>query len=167
MDYQIRKARETDLGSVSELYMKARKFMADHDNPTQWGTAYPTEQMLREDIARETLYVIQDESGIHGVFYFCVEEDPTYAVIQSGAWNSDKPYGVIHRIAGDGSGGILRTAVMFAQQQIEYIRIDTHEDNYVMQSALKKLGFSQCGIIYVEDGTPRIAYDAFWGVREV
>jgi len=61
--------------------------------------------IAREDIARETLYVVQDEAGIHGAFYFCVEEDPTYAVIREGTWHCSKPYGVIHRIAGDGSGG--------------------------------------------------------------
>jgi len=166
MHYQIRKAKETDLDSIAKIYKQARKFMADHENPTQWGTEYPSEQLLREDIARETLYVVQDEAGIHGAFYFCVEEDPTYAVIREGTWHCSKPYGVIHRIAGDGSGGILRTAVTFAQQQIGYLRIDTHADNYVMQNALERLGFSRCGIIYVEDGTPRIAYDAFWGVRE-
>jgi len=166
MRYQIRKAKETDLGSVAELYKQARKFMELHDNPTQWGTAYPPEELLRRDIARETLYLIWDEAGVHGVFYFCVEEDLTYAVIREGAWHSDKPYGVIHRIAGDGSGGILQAAVTFGMQQTGYLRIDTHEDNYVMQHALEKLGFSRCGIIYVEDGTPRIAYDAFWGVRE-
>ena len=45
------------------------------------------------------------------------------------------------------------------ENKIGYIRIDTHEDNYVMQNALAKQGFRRCGIIYVEDGTTRIAYD--------
>jgi len=64
MHYQIRKAKETDLDSIAKIYKQARKFMADHENPTQWGTEYPSEQLLREDIARETLYVVQDEAGI-------------------------------------------------------------------------------------------------------
>lgn len=159
MCYKIRKAKEADLPVIVGIYSYARKFMADHENPTQWGTVYPSEMLLHGDITRETLYVIQDENGIHGVFYFSVEEDPTYAVIREGTWNCDRPYGVIHRIAGDGSGGILRTAVAFAMQQIGYLRIDTHADNYVMQRALEKMDFQRCGIIFVEDGTPRIAYD--------
>ena len=159
MHYQIRKAEEADLTAVRKIYTQARKFMADHENPTQWGSEYPPEGLLLEDIARGTLYVIQNDTGIHGVFYFCIEEDPTYTVIQEGAWHKDMPYGVIHRITGDGSGGILRTAVTFVQQQIGYLRIDTHADNYVMQRALEKLGFCKCGIIFVDDGTPRIAYD--------
>jgi hypothetical protein len=159
MQYQIQKAQIDDLSVVMRLYAGARRFMAAHGNETQWGQSYPEEMLLRQDIAREKLYVIRDEGGIHGVFYFAIEADPTYAVIEQGQWHSQKQYGVIHRIAGDGSGGILRAAVEFASGQIKYLRIDTHEDNYVMQKALEKRGFSKCGTIYVEDGSPRIAYD--------
>lgn len=159
MDYQIRKAQFGDMPVILKIYAYARTFMAGHGNETQWGQSYPAEILLCQDISKEKLYVIQDKAGIHGVFYFAVEEDPTYAVIQDGQWHSEDSYGVIHRIAGDGSGGILRTAMNFAFEQIPYLRIDTHADNYVMQKALEKLGFSRCGIIYVEDGTPRIAFD--------
>ena len=68
-------------------------------------------------------------------------------------------YGTIHRIAGDGSGGILKTAVAFAKRRISHVRIDTHEDNYVMQKAVTKQGFEKRGIIYIADGSPRLAYD--------
>ena len=159
MEYVIEKATEKDLGRVMEIYAIARQFMASHGNPTQWGDSYPAETLLRSDIARETLYTVRDDSGNHGVFYFAVEEDPTYAEIFEGAWRSDEPYGVIHRIAGDGSGGVLKAAVVFAAKQMNYLRIDTHEDNLVMQGALEKRGFCKSGIIYVEDGTPRISYD--------
>lgn len=159
MAYQVKKAKLEDLSKINELYAQARLFMAGHGNPTQWGTTYPSEDLLRQDIARENLYLIVDEADIHGVFYFAIEADPTYGVIEAGCWNEDRPYGVIHRIAGDGSGGILRSAVDFAQEQTEYLRIDTHEDNCVMQKALEKLGFQRCGIIYIEDGTERIAFD--------
>ena len=38
------------------------------------------------------------------------------------------------------------------------LRIDTHEKNIPMQGCLAKNGFARCGIIYLEDGDPRIAY---------
>lgn len=166
MAYQIRKAQAADLPAIMKLYADARQFMAAHGNEAQWGWNYPSETLLCRDISQESLYTILDENGIHGVFYFNMGPDPTYAEIQDGQWNSKRQYGVIHRIAGDGSGGILRTAVEFASKQIDYLRIDTHADNYVMQRALEKLGFSRCGIIYVEDGSPRLAYDALWTVRD-
>ena len=96
---------------------------------------------------------------IHGVFYFYIGTDPTYGVIEDGNWRSDTPYGTIHRIAGDGSGGVLAAAVAFGKTKINHIRIDTHHDNKIMQRAIAKQGFCRSGIIYLEDGSPRIAYD--------
>lgn len=159
MRYQIRKAQKSDLNSAMAIYMQAQQFMEKHNNPDQWGRTYPSAELICQDIDQEKLFVIWNESGIHGVFYYCTGPDPTYNVIYEGQWNLEKAYGVIHRIAGDGSGGILRAAVDFARKQTDYLRIDTHADNYVMQSALDKLGFIKCGIIHVEDGSARIAYD--------
>lgn len=166
MKYQIRSAQRADLPAVQELYAKARQFMAGHRNPDQWGSSYPPEEILRQDMAREKLFLITDAAGIHGVFYFSIEVDPTYAVVEDGCWSCERTYGVLHRIAGDGSGGILKAAVEYARERIEYMRIDTHADNYVMQNALVKQGFRRCGIIHIEDGTARIAYDSIQGVRE-
>ena len=115
--------------------------------------------MIRQDIVAGKCYVNLEGQTILAVFYFAVEEDPTYGYIEDGTWRSAAPYGTIHRIAGDGSGGILRCAVDFCGKQISHLRIDTHEDNQVMQRAVAKLGFCRTGVIYVEDGTPRIAYD--------
>lgn len=159
MAYSIRRARMEDLTEIEEIYACARSFMAATGNPNQWGTAYPAVEQLRDDIRKERLYAVEDDAGIHGVFYFVIGPDPTYAVIHDGQWHREEDYGTIHRIAGDGSGGILRAAVEYCSQQIGYLRIDTHADNRVMQSALKNLGFLPCGIIYIGDGTPRIAYD--------
>ena len=33
---------------------------------------------------------------------FIIGADPTYEVIEDGAWPDNSPYGTIHRIAGDG-----------------------------------------------------------------
>ena len=38
------------------------------------------------------------------------------------------------------------------------IRIDTHKDNKIMQGLLARHGFSYCGIIYLKNGSPRLAY---------
>ena len=158
MEYTVCPAQLPDLGRIQEIYGYAREFMAKHGNPNQWGKTYPPIEQLRRDITEEKLFVITDGGMVHGVFFFWIGEDPTYKKID-GTWRSDRPYGTIHRIAGDGSGGILKTAVAFAEEKIGHLRMDTHEDNRVMQSALAKLGFQPSGIIYLEDGSPRIAYD--------
>lgn len=159
MNDTVRPAKQSDLERIEEIYSYARDFMAKNGNPNQWGKTNPPTAQLQQDIAQNRLFVITDGDCIHGVFYFWVGEDPTYKRIDGGAWRWDTPYGTIHRIAGDGSGGILKTAVDFAKKRIGHLRIDTHEDNRVMQRAVQKLGFQRRGIIYIADGSPRIAYD--------
>ena len=159
MEYSIRPATAEDLSRILEIYAYARKFMAQNGNPHQWGTTHPAEETLRQDIQQRQLYVVTFDGVIHGVFMFFLGEDPTYRQIFDGSWLSDAPYGTIHRIASDGSGGILKAAVAFCREKCNHLRIDTHHDNHIMQRAIEKAGFSHRGIIYIADGTPRIAYE--------
>ena len=159
MSYIVRNAVQSDLPRIEEIYAYAREFMAKTGNPNQWGKTNPPHEWLVDDIEKELLHVIEDEVGIHGVFYFYIGEDPTYGVIEDGVWRSNETYGTIHRIASDGSGGILRTAVEFCKKEISHLRIDTHHDNVIMQKAVAKLGFERSGIIHLANGSPRIAYE--------
>lgn len=159
LNYHIRKAVDEDFENILAIYACARQFMAEHGNPNQWGTAKPTAEELRGDICNGNLYVVEDQSEICGVFAFLLGKDPTYSVIYDGNWHYKTDYGTIHRIAGNGSGGILHACVSYCEKIVPYLRLDTHHDNYVMQNAVQKEGFVRCGIIYISDGTPRIAYD--------
>ena len=132
--------------------------MAKTGNPNQWGNSYPPIPMLEDDIQKGNLYVVENQ-GIHGVFAYFTEPDPTYSYIEDGAWLSDSPYGTIHRVAADGSRGVFTAVLAFAENRNPHVRIDTHHDNKVMQHVLAKHGFQRTGIIYLEDGDPRIAYE--------
>ena len=46
----------------------------------------------------------------------------------------------------------------YCKEDFDNLRIDTHDDNKKMQHLIEKNGFIRCGIIYVYDGSPRIAY---------
>ena len=48
--------------------------------------------------------------------------------------------------------------VATAEQMGNNLRADTHEKNRSMRKMLENNGFTKCGTIYVEDGTPRVAY---------
>ena len=157
--YQIRKARQEDLPAIEGVYAAARAFMARSGNPYQWGSHHPPREMLVADIREDCLYVVTEQAVIHGVFFFRIGEDPTYARIEDGAWLSPSPYGVIHRIASDGSGEVFPAVLAYCKERISHIRIDTHRDNRVMQHVLEKNGFLPRGTIYVSDGSPRIAYE--------
>ena len=158
--YEIRRADRVDLDRIMEIYDYARAFMVRSGNPTQWRDGYPGRDILEADIDKECLFVVTNRDEIRGVFYFVIGDDPTYGYMENGCWRSDDPYGTIHRVAGDGSGGIFAACLKFCKGQISHIRIDTHRDNKPMQYVLEKHGFSPRGIIYVGDGTARIAYDS-------
>lgn len=155
----IRRAARDDLETVLAIYKTAREYMKVNGNPTQWGDDYPAVEMLEADIRREELFVYESDGVIHGVFAFIIGDDPTYRVIEDGAWKNDRPYGAIHRVAGDGTvKGIFHHCTEFCKAGISDLKIDTHQDNVTMQRAVIKEGFEPCGRIYAEDGTPRIAY---------
>ncbi len=161
---EIRKSTEQDFDRMMEIYAFARRFMAEHGNPTQWGpTNWPPEALIHQDIARGKSYVCVEQGKVVGTFFFDCGKDiePTYRQITDGKWLDERPYGVVHRLAGDGSvKGIGAFCINWAYEQCGHLRIDTHGDNKVLQSLAEKLGFVHCGTIYVEeDDYPRLAYE--------
>ena len=157
---KIRLARIEDLDRAQEIYRRAKAYMVEAGNPNQWLDGYPKREMLEADIAKGHLYVMEENNHIYGVFAFIVGDDATYQIIEEGAWRSDAQYGTIHRIASSGERRrLMHICMEYCLQQIDYIRIDTHHDNKIMQHLILKEGFQPCGIIYAIDGNPRIAYD--------
>lgn len=156
---KIRKATLSDINEIQRIYAEARKYMSEHGNPTQWGVAYPPESIIIGDIENGNLYLCVDDGEPHGVFAFIQGDDPTYAVIENGAWPDSDPYNVMHRMASDGKmRGIGKAALDFCKSHGKNLRADTHKDNITMQNMLAKNRFIPCGIIHVENGSERIAY---------
>ena len=156
---EIRHTRPEDLDEVMDIYKKARAFMRTHDNPTQWSGGWPTREQIEYDIVHRQGFVCTKDGKIAGAMCFFVGNDPTYTIIEKGKWLSDAPYAVVHRIASSGEFKGTGTFMMnWAFEQFGNVRIDTHEDNYVMQNMLTKLGYSYCGIIHLDNGDPRMAY---------
>ncbi|MDE6498997.1 MAG: GNAT family N-acetyltransferase [Muribaculaceae bacterium] len=133
--------------------------MRSYGNLTQWAGAYPARADVEADVAAGNLYVAEDADGrVVMVFAFIPGEDPTYNRIE-GAWFNDEVYGTIHRIATDGSvAQCFDRAVSFCLSRTDNIRIDTHRDNIPMLNALRRTGFTRCGVIICADGTPREAF---------
>ena len=156
----FRGAVRGDLPQILQIYAHAREAMAASGNPTQWGDNFPPQELLEEDIDSNRLFVDVVNGQLLGVFAFILGADPTYQVIEDGAWLNDTlPYGTIHRIGSDGTvKGVLAAAVDYCKTICPELRIDTHYDNKVMQHLVPKNGFRRCGIIHLADGSPRIAY---------
>ncbi len=156
----IRKANNSDIENILKIYACARHYMIENGNPTQWSATYPEEAIIKEDIQKGHLHVCVENDEVVGVFVFFIGNDPTYSVIKDGEWHSNKPYGVIHRVASNGKArGVAKACFDYAKSQADYLRIDTHNDNKTMQAVIQKNGFIRCGIIHVANGSERIAFD--------
>lgn len=158
---EIRKAKLSELEEILFIYSNARDFMKKHGNESQWAGGYPGEATVKEDIASGRLYVCVDNGILAGVFCYFEGIEPTYTKIYGGQWLSAEPCGIIHRIAVSQSfhgRGVAAFCFEYCFKKSGSIRIDTHRDNIPMQRALQKNGFVRCGIIYLENGEERIAF---------
>jgi len=157
----VRPAVKADLNEIRRIYDTAKRFMNTSGNPNQWVVGYPPAAVLENDIKVGQLYVIADSQTVYAVFALIAGIDPTYLVIESGKWLSDRHYATLHRVASDGRiHGVLDRAVAYAKSRYPDcdLRIDTHADNKPMQAAIRRNGFAYCGVIHLPNGEPRWAY---------
>ena len=155
----IRNADLLEAQEIKQIYENAKRFMSENGNPDQWSVGGPDLSIARADMEKGIGYVLEENGEILAAFMFSVGEDPTYVEIYDGAWLNSDPYGVIHRIAVKYQGrGLIDYCFNFCFDICKNLKIDTHRDNIPMQKALAKRGFVKCGVIYLENGDERIAY---------
>ena len=131
----------------------------------QWHPDYPTEQTILDDIAQNIGYAFVKNNEVVGYCCMVFGNEPAYNNID-GAWKTDKPYAVVHRMAFSSKargGGLSREAFRLIKDyclvnHIDAIRVDTQEENKVMQHILDREGFAYCGLIQF-DGGPKLAYE--------
>lgn len=162
------KATKKDLTSIMAIIGDAQEYLKDQ-NIDQWQNDYPNNDIIINDILNKESYLIKSNSdNVIATAMFSTRLEPTYKVID-GKWmssNSDR-YGVIHRMAiakknrrSGVSKFIFKTFETFLKKNnIKSMRIDTHVDNTGMQNLLLKLNYNYCGIIYLENGDLRLAYE--------
>lgn len=163
-EIEIKKAKLSDLDNLLSLYENARKMMKESNNPNQWKNTHPSKEFLISLINKEVLYIgINKENEIMFSFSFIIGIDETYINIEDGEWLNDLPYGTIHALASSFKmNNVFYYVLTFCLSLINNIKIDTHNDNVIMQKILNKYGFIKCGTIYIkEDHSPRIAYQLY------
>ena len=130
----------------------------------QWHEGYPGRDLIEHDIENGIGYVFAEEDRLLGYCCILVGEEPAYRDIK-GAWKTDLPYAVVHRMAfgaetrGHGFSKAAFSLIkdLCLEKGIDAIRIDTHNDNKVMQHILAREGFVYCGQV-MYDG-PKLAFE--------
>lgn len=152
----IRLANKQDLPYIMEIIHQASKRLKQQ-NIHQWQNGYPNEEVILNDIALNQCYVYDDNS-ILGVMVCTFKKDENYDVIKGEWLNDDQPYAVIHRIAVHedylrqhiGKKMFDHAVLICRENHVEYLRIDTHLRNIIMQEFIKKQGFHESGIIWIK-----------------
>lgn len=133
--------------------------MRKEGNVSQWMDFDALKASLIHEIQEGNSYLAYEDNEILGVFSLLSAPEPTYQKIE-GNWIGKEDYYVIHRLVSSfQKKGIGEEILRHCLSLKRHIRIDTHSDNKTMQHILTKLGFSYCGIIHLQDGSPRLVYE--------
>ncbi len=155
----IRRATVNDIQEVLHLIDSGRKIMIASGNTHQWDDNHPSRGQIAKDIANGDSYLLLEDGKPIATWAFAKGPEPTYAVIYNGAWLDDRPYHVIHRVASlPHYHGVIKDLLDWCFSKDGNIRIDTHKDNAIMRHCLTKCGFTYCGIIHLQNGDERLAY---------
>lgn len=162
----FRKTTVMDLDAVMDIISQAQAYLKAL-NIDQWQNNYPSKKVIVNDIENNNSYVLTYNSQVVAIVAIIFDKEPTYDNIYNGGWLSNKDYVTIHRIAVDnnykklGLGRIIleKTKDLALAKDVASIRIDTHQDNLVMQKFILANNFSPCGYIYLSDKSKRLAYE--------
>lgn len=169
---EFRGAVITDLNEILDIIRQAQDYFKNK-GIDQWQNNYPNANVISNDIESKRGYVLVDGDIIVGTVSVSFDGEKTYDHIE-GEWLSSIDYAVVHRIAvraehkGKGLASVILKNIEHICQQkgIHSIRIDTHEDNLSMQRTLQKNGFTYCGVIYLQDGSKRLAFEKLMIIRQ-
>ncbi len=155
----VKLAKIEDIPTLEAIYEAARRFMKESGNEKQWQGGYPSRSVIEADINAGRLFTVVEDGEILAVFAFAKGNEPAYDKIYGGSWLDNGEYAYIHRVAVKCAGrGVASFIFSYCTSLASSVRIDTHRDNIPMQKALSKAGFSYQGIIYLENGDERLAY---------
>ena len=163
---EFRQAKISDLDQIVEIIELSKKYLKE-TKVDQWQDGYPAKEDLRRDIESGNSYVLTNKDEIVATTVISLDGESTYNSIFNGEWITNEEYIVMHRVAVHDKykgKGIFKELIKEAEslalnKGISSIKIDTHRDNISMQRAVVKNDFKRCGIIYLGDGSERIAFE--------
>jgi ribosomal protein S18 acetylase RimI-like enzyme len=158
----------SDVSDIMDIIKDAQNYLAEL-KIDQWQNGYPDEEQINLDIKNGDSYLVLNESNeVMGTTVFTTKKESTYQSIE-GEWLTSENilYGVIHRLAVSDAYRKLGIAKFvfdecenqLIEMKVKSMRIDTHRENKGMQRMLKIRDYKYCGIIYLDSGAERLAFE--------
>lgn len=150
----LRKTTPEDVNQVMEIIEQGKSYLKS-SGVDQWQNGYPNEAVIQEDLVNGYGYVLECEGEVVGTAALSFDGEPWYDDIRGGEWLSDDNFLVIHRLAVSrnvrgtdvASLMIKQCEKLCAECNVHSIKIDTHEDNIIMQKFVKKMGLSIAALL--------------------
>lgn len=163
--YNFRKATSEDVQSVWQIIAQAIQ-RRKAEGSLQWQDGYPNLEVITQDIAKGTGYVLCSGNEVIGYTAVLVNDEPEYARLK-GEWMTQGDFIVFHRVAihEDYLGkGLAKHMLLYIedvarQQQIYSIKADTNFDNLAMLKIFKSLGYAYCGEVTFRGANVRMAFE--------
>lgn len=162
----FRKSVKSDMPEIMKIIKQAQDYFKDQ-GINQWQNNYPNEEVISNDILRGDSYILENNGTVVATTVISFEKEKNYNTIYNGKWITNEEYAVIHRIAVDNNSkglGVSHFLINYAkklcmQRGVNSIKVDTHHENIPMRKLLQSSGFKYCGIIHLEDGAERMAFE--------
>ena len=157
----VRPAAEHDVSAIVRLLQDCVAAMRAA-GIEQWDEIYPTESVIRADIAAGTMYAGVHGGEIAGVVVLNDYQDPEYADVP---WTiDDERIAVVHRLMvdpGHQQRGVARSLMAFIEQragELGYgaLRLDAFTQNPRALRLYQGLGYHDAGRITLRKGVFRV-----------
>lgn len=171
---EFRRTVLEDIDNIMEIIKQAQAYFKEQ-GIDQWQNNYPNVEVIINDINNEHSYVLLKDNTIVATVAVSFDGEKTYESIYEGQWITNGKFAVIHRIAVDNnykglgisSEIIKHIEKLCLSRDVQSIKADTHEENLSMQKLLKKNDFKYCGIIYLESGHKRVAFEKVIKIKDI
>lgn len=163
----MRRAENKDINKIEYIIESAKKALKE-DGVDQWQIGSMDRNFLENQINKGKSYVYEDRGEVIAYAYLSDDKEAAYEDLEDSFKGEN--YITIHTFAVDmesrekglGSRFMMEILKYGVNQNLDSLRIDTHQDNFRMRSLLNKFDFKKIGNILIdEEGRKklRIAYE--------
>lgn len=153
---EIRKAKETDIKAVAQIYSDIHTAEEQGEVTIGWVRGvYPTEQTAKDALARKDLFVMEDDGKVVGTAVINQRQVDVYA---QASWEydaEDEEVMVLHTLVispkakgkGYGKAFVAYYEEYAKEHNCPYLRMDTNERNTNARKLYKKLGYREIDVL--------------------